>query len=47
MMLMLYWFEPILYLDPAAKFPETTEKPWFFVGFADNVCRRCSDIQDP
>jgi len=34
---MCYWFEPVLYLDPVAKFPETTEKPGFFVGFADNV----------
>jgi hypothetical protein len=35
--LMFYWFEPVLYLDPVARFPETTEKPRFFVGFADNV----------
>jgi hypothetical protein len=36
---MLYWFEPVLYLDPVAKFPETTEKdnPGFYVGFSDNV----------
>jgi hypothetical protein len=36
---MFYWFEPVLFLDPVAKFPETTEKekPGFFVGFADNV----------
>jgi hypothetical protein len=36
---MFYWFEPVLYLDPVAKFPETTKKgkPGFFVGFADNV----------
>ena len=34
---MLYWFEPVLYLDPVAKFPETTERPGYFVGFADNV----------
>jgi hypothetical protein len=36
---MFYWFEPVLYLDPVAKFLETTEKekPGFFVGFADNV----------
>jgi hypothetical protein len=34
---MFYWFEPVLYLDPVAKFPETTEKPEFFIGFADNV----------
>jgi hypothetical protein len=37
--LMFYWFEPVLNLEPIAKFPETTEKgkPGFFVGFADNV----------
>jgi hypothetical protein len=37
--LMFYWFEHVLYLDPVAKFPETTEKdkPGFFVGFADNL----------
>jgi hypothetical protein len=23
--LMFYWFEPVLYLDPVSKFPETTE----------------------
>jgi hypothetical protein len=36
---MLYCFEPVLYLDPVAKFPETTEKykPGFFVGFEDNI----------
>jgi hypothetical protein len=36
---MFYWFEPVLYVDPVARFPETTEKnkPGFFVGFADNV----------
>jgi hypothetical protein len=36
-MLMFYWFEPVLYLDPVSKFPETTERPGYFVGFADNV----------
>jgi hypothetical protein len=36
---MIYWFEPVLYLDPVSKFhfPETTERPVYFVGFADNV----------
>jgi hypothetical protein len=37
---MFYWFEPVLYLDPVSKFPETTERPAYFVGFvgfADNV----------
>jgi hypothetical protein len=37
--LMFYWFEPVLYLDPVSKFglQETTERPGYFVGFADNV----------
>jgi hypothetical protein len=35
--LMFYWFEPVLYLDPVSKFPETTVKPGHFVGFADNI----------
>jgi hypothetical protein len=36
---MFYWFEPVLYLDPVSTFqlPETTERPGYFVGFADNV----------
>jgi hypothetical protein len=34
---MFYWFEPVLYLDPVSKFPESTERPGYFVGFADNV----------
>jgi hypothetical protein len=34
---MFYWFEPVLYLDPVSKFPETTEKPGNFVGFANNI----------
>jgi hypothetical protein len=34
---MFYWFEPAFYFDPDAKFPETTERPGYFVGFADNV----------
>jgi hypothetical protein len=36
---MVYWFELVLYLDPVSKFqfPETTERPGYFVGFADNV----------
>jgi hypothetical protein len=40
---MLYWFEPVLYLDPVSKFPESTERPGYFVGFADNIG---DDIQD-
>jgi hypothetical protein len=35
--LMFYWFEPVLYLDPVSKFPETTEKPGRFVCFAINI----------
>jgi hypothetical protein len=35
--LMFYWFEPVLYLDPVSEFPETTKNPWYFVDFADNV----------
>jgi hypothetical protein len=36
---MFYLFEPVLYLDPVSKFqfPETTERPGYFIGFADNV----------
>jgi hypothetical protein len=34
---MFYWFEPAFYLDPDAMFSETTERPGYFVGFADNV----------
>jgi hypothetical protein len=34
-----YWFEPVLYLDAVSKFEfsETTERPGYFVGFADDV----------
>jgi hypothetical protein len=37
--LMFYCFESVLYLDPVSKFrfPETTERPGYFVGFADNL----------
>ena len=35
--LMFYWFEPVIYLDPVSKFPETTESPRYFVDFPDNV----------
>jgi hypothetical protein len=34
---MFYWLEPVLCLDPASNFPATTERPGYFVGFADNV----------
>jgi hypothetical protein len=30
--LMFYWFDPVLYLDPVSTFPETTERPGHFVG---------------
>ena len=26
-----------VYLDPVSKFPETTNKPGYFIDFADNV----------
>jgi hypothetical protein len=37
--LMFFWFEPVLSLDPISKFQlaETTEMPGYFVGFADNM----------
>jgi hypothetical protein len=35
--LMFYWFEVVLYLDSVSKFPKTTAKSGYFVGFADNV----------
>jgi hypothetical protein len=35
--LIFYWFEPVLYLDSVSTFPETTERPGYFVGIADNV----------
>jgi hypothetical protein len=34
---MFYWFEPVLYLDTVSKFPETIERPEYFVGFSDNI----------
>jgi hypothetical protein len=36
---MFDWFERVLYLDPVSKFrfPETTERPGYFVGFEDNL----------
>jgi hypothetical protein len=35
----VYWFEPVLYLDPVSKFrfPETTKRPGYFVEFVENV----------
>jgi hypothetical protein len=36
-MQMFYWFEPVMYLYPVSKFPETTERPGYFVEFVDNV----------
>jgi hypothetical protein len=35
--LMFYWFDPVLYLDPVSIFPESTEKAGYFVGLADNI----------
>jgi hypothetical protein len=35
--LMFYCFEHVLHLDPTSNFPETTENPGYFLGFADNV----------
>jgi hypothetical protein len=37
--LMFYWFESVVYLDPVSKFhwSETTERPGYFLGIADNV----------
>jgi hypothetical protein len=36
---MFSWFEPVLYLESLSifQYPETTERPGYFVGFADNV----------
>jgi hypothetical protein len=36
---MFYWFEAVLYLDPVSKFQfsDTTERPGYSVGFADNL----------
>jgi hypothetical protein len=34
---MFYWFEPVLYSDLVSIFPETTERPGYFVEFADTV----------
>ena len=30
---LFYCFKPVLYLDPVSQFPETTEKPGYFVRF--------------
>jgi hypothetical protein len=34
---MFYWVEPVLYLDPVSRFPETTEKLRYFVDIADSM----------
>jgi hypothetical protein len=34
---MFHWFQIVLYLDPVSKFPETTERSGYFVGFVDDV----------
>ena len=31
----VYWFQPVLFLDPEVTFPETKEKAGYFVGFAE------------
>ena len=31
------WYEPVLYNDPNTSYPETKEKPGYFVGFTENV----------
>jgi hypothetical protein len=33
--LIFYWFEPVMYLNPVSKFPQTTERPGYFVRFSD------------
>jgi hypothetical protein len=43
--LMFYWFESILYLDPVSTFPEATERPGYFVGL-QIMCRICTEVQD-
>jgi hypothetical protein len=37
--LLLDWFEPVRLFDPVSKFQrsETTERPEYFVGFAENL----------
>jgi hypothetical protein len=35
--MMFHWFESVMYLDPVSKFPQSTKRPGYFVGFADNV----------
>ena len=35
--LCFYFYEPVLYLDPVAKFPASKEQPGYFVGFATNT----------
>ena len=31
------WYEPILYYNPDAVYPETKEEPGYFFGFGENV----------
>jgi hypothetical protein len=40
--LIFYWFEPIQYLYPVSKFPETTERLGYFIDFADSVGNKLS-----
>ncbi len=36
-LLTFYFYQPVLYLDPTEKFPNSKEKPGWFVGFSDNI----------
>jgi len=36
-LLAFYFYQPVLYLDSDEKFPESTEKPGWFVGFSKNI----------
>jgi hypothetical protein len=37
LILIFYWFEPTIYLNPISKYTDTTKKPGYFVGFTYNV----------
>jgi hypothetical protein len=34
---MIYWFEPVLYLDQISKWSEITEMPGYFIDFTDSI----------
>jgi hypothetical protein len=36
-MMMFYWFEPVLCLDPVCKFHENSKKPGCFVCYKENI----------